>query len=106
MFIELGGRNVIHPNETHTVSPYISGLTQGLVYPNSAVVVPARDPKACGKNVVLSTLTLVELEADLRPLCCFCEQHEFLVEATDPLQLVEAPSLVTNIGTESRRWTW
>ncbi len=39
VLIELGGRNVIDPNETHTVSPYISELTQGLLYPSSEVVV-------------------------------------------------------------------
>src|SRR5690554_6953954 len=43
----------------------------------------ARDLKACGKNVVLSTLTLIESEADLRRLRRFCEQDEFLVEAND-----------------------
>lgn len=39
VLIELGGRNVIDPNETHTVSPYIAELTEGLVYPSSEVVV-------------------------------------------------------------------
>jgi hypothetical protein len=39
VLIELGGRNVIDPNETHTVSPYIAELTEGLVYPNGEVVV-------------------------------------------------------------------
>lgn len=39
VLIELGGRNVIDPNETHTVCPYISELTQDLVYPSSEVVV-------------------------------------------------------------------
>jgi len=39
VLIELGGRNVIDPNETHTISPYIAELTQGLVYPSSDVVV-------------------------------------------------------------------
>lgn len=43
----------------------------------------ARDLKACGKEVVLSTLTLVESEADLRRLRYFCEQEEFAVEAGD-----------------------
>ncbi len=43
----------------------------------------ARDLKACGKEVVLSTLTLVESEADLRRLRRFCEQEEFLVEVND-----------------------
>ena len=43
----------------------------------------ARDLKACGKHVVLSTLTLIESEADLRRLRRFCEQDEFLVEAND-----------------------
>lgn len=39
VLIELGGRNVIDPNETHTIFPYIAELTQGLVYPSSEVVV-------------------------------------------------------------------
>ena len=39
VLIELGGRNVIDPNETHTVSPYIAELTEGLVYPSCDVVV-------------------------------------------------------------------
>jgi len=39
VLIELGGRNVIDPNETHTVSPYIAELTEGLVYPSGEVVV-------------------------------------------------------------------
>ena len=39
VLIELGGRNVIDPNETHTVSPYIAELTEGLVYPSNEVVV-------------------------------------------------------------------
>ncbi|MDX1755395.1 MAG: U32 family peptidase [Marinobacter sp.] len=43
----------------------------------------ARDLKACGKEVVLSTQTLIESEADLRRLRRVCEQHEFLVEAND-----------------------
>lgn len=43
----------------------------------------ATDLKACGKEVVLSTLTLVESEADLRRLRRFCEQDEFTVEAND-----------------------
>ncbi|HTN34547.1 MAG TPA: U32 family peptidase [Marinobacter sp.] len=43
----------------------------------------ARDLKECGKNVVLSTLTLIESEADLRGLRRICDQHEFLVEAND-----------------------
>jgi collagenase-like PrtC family protease len=43
----------------------------------------ARDLKECGKNVVLSTQTLIESEADLRRLRRICDQHEFLVEAND-----------------------
>ncbi len=43
----------------------------------------ARDLKACGKDVVLSTQTLIESEADLRRLRRICDQHEFLVEAND-----------------------
>ncbi|WP_404369561.1 U32 family peptidase [Marinobacter sp.] len=50
----------------------------------------ARDLKACGKEVVLSTQTLIESEADLRGLRRLCEQNDFLVEANDQsaLQLV------------------
>lgn len=43
----------------------------------------ARDLKACGKNVVLSTQTLIESEADLRRLRRICDQDEFVVEAND-----------------------
>lgn len=43
----------------------------------------ARDLKACGKDVVLSTQTLIESEADLRRLRRICDQHEFAVEAND-----------------------
>lgn len=43
----------------------------------------ARDLSSCGKQVVLSTLTLIESEADLRRLRRFCEQHEYPVEAND-----------------------
>jgi len=43
----------------------------------------ARDLRACGKQVVLSTLILIESEADLRRLRRFCEQQEFPVEAND-----------------------
>ncbi|KAA1175955.1 U32 family peptidase [Marinobacter salinexigens] len=43
----------------------------------------ARDLKACGKEVVLSTQTLIESEADLRRLRKICEQNEFTVEAND-----------------------
>lgn len=39
ILIELGGRNVIDPNERHTISPYVSTLTSGLEYPTSEVVV-------------------------------------------------------------------
>lgn len=43
----------------------------------------ARDLKECGKEVVLSTQTLIESEADLRRLRRLCDQHAFLVEAND-----------------------
>ena len=43
----------------------------------------ARDLAQCGKRVVLSTLTLIESEADLRTLRKICGQQEFLVEAND-----------------------
>ncbi|WP_297791037.1 U32 family peptidase [uncultured Marinobacter sp.] len=43
----------------------------------------ARDLKACGKEVVLSTQTLIESEADLRRLRRICDQNEFMVEAND-----------------------
>ena len=37
--IELGGRNVIEPNELHTITPYIASITEGVEYPSSQVVV-------------------------------------------------------------------
>ena len=43
----------------------------------------ARDLKACGKDVVLSTQTLIESDADLRRLRRICDQNEFTVEAND-----------------------
>lgn len=43
----------------------------------------ARELAQCGKKVVLSSLTLVESEADLRTLRKLCSQQEFLVEAND-----------------------
>lgn len=39
VLIELGGRNVIDPNERHTISPYVMELTKGLEYPIAEVVV-------------------------------------------------------------------
>jgi hypothetical protein len=39
ILIELGGRNVIDPNETHTVIPDISPYVSDLNFPSSAVVV-------------------------------------------------------------------
>lgn len=39
--------------------------------------------KGCGKQVVLSTQTLIESEADLRALRKICSQQEYLVEAND-----------------------
>jgi hypothetical protein len=39
VLVELGGRNVIDPSETHTVFPYVAELTEGLIYPTSEVVV-------------------------------------------------------------------
>lgn len=39
ILIELGGRNVIDPNETHTITPYIASITEGVKYPSSQVVV-------------------------------------------------------------------
>ncbi len=44
VLIELGGRNVIDPNETHSVTPYIASITKGVTYPTGKVVVlsPAR----------------------------------------------------------------
>ena len=50
----------------------------------------ARDLRACGKTVVLSSQTLIESEADLRKLRRLCDQEDFMVEANDQsaLQLV------------------
>lgn len=39
VLIELGGRNVIDPNERHRISPYVATLTTELDYPTSEVVV-------------------------------------------------------------------
>lgn len=39
VLIELGGRNVIDPNERHTISPYVAELTTDINYPSSEVVV-------------------------------------------------------------------
>ncbi|MCH8552914.1 MAG: nucleotidyl transferase AbiEii/AbiGii toxin family protein [Natronospirillum sp.] len=39
VLIELGGRNVIDPNERHTISPYVATMTAELDYPTSEVVV-------------------------------------------------------------------
>jgi len=39
ILIELGGRNVINPNEQHAVSPYIAELVAGLVLPSGQVIV-------------------------------------------------------------------
>ncbi len=37
--LEFGGRNVIDPNETHRVEPYIKGETRGVIYPDAEVTV-------------------------------------------------------------------
>ena len=44
ILIELGGRNVIDPNERHIITPYIAEMTKGLNYPEGEVTVlsPAR----------------------------------------------------------------
>jgi len=52
----------------------------------------ARDLRDCGKQVVLSTQTLIESEADLRQLRKLCDQNEFLVEANDQSALQLASS--------------
>ena len=39
VLIELGGRNVIDPNEVHTIMPYVAQITQGVSYPTCDVVV-------------------------------------------------------------------
>lgn len=39
VLIELGGRNVIDPNEIHTVTPYVAQLTHNVSYPTCNVVV-------------------------------------------------------------------
>lgn len=43
----------------------------------------ARDLRQSGKNVVLSTQTLIESEADLRGLRRICQNGDFLIEAND-----------------------
>ncbi|MGM0766531.1 MAG: U32 family peptidase [Pseudomonadota bacterium] len=70
----------------------------------------ARDLKACGKQVVLSTQTLIESEADLRRLRRICDQHEFSVEVNDQsalqiavrngLPIITGPSMnIYNVAT-------
>ncbi len=39
VLIELGGRNVIEPHEVHTITPYVSQITQGVSYPTCDVAV-------------------------------------------------------------------
>lgn len=39
VLIELGGRNVIDPNETHSITPYVADITKGVTYPSSDVTV-------------------------------------------------------------------
>lgn len=39
VLIELGGRNVIDPNEVHTITPYVAQITQDVTYPVCDVVV-------------------------------------------------------------------
>jgi len=39
VLIELGGRNVIDPNEVHTISPYVAEITTGVSYPTCDVTV-------------------------------------------------------------------
>ncbi len=53
--------------------------------------------KAAGKEVVLSTLALVEAEAELKTLRRLCENGEFLVEANDmgAIGLLEGRPFVT-----------
>ncbi|MBW0147331.1 U32 family peptidase [Marinobacter arenosus] len=43
----------------------------------------ARDLRQCGKDVVLSTQTLIESEADLRGLRRICQNGDYLIEAND-----------------------
>lgn len=39
VLIELGGRNVIDPNEIHTITPYVAQITQSVSYPTCDIVV-------------------------------------------------------------------
>lgn len=39
VLIELGGRNVIDPNEVHSISPYVAEITAGVSYPTCEVTV-------------------------------------------------------------------
>jgi hypothetical protein len=39
VLIELGGRNVIDPNEHHEICPYVASLTDGLEFPQATVTV-------------------------------------------------------------------
>ena len=39
VLIELGGRNVIDPNEIHCITPYVADITEDVTYPSSDVTV-------------------------------------------------------------------
>lgn len=55
VLIELGGRNVIDPNERHHVSPMIEALTSGLTYPSSEITVLS------GKRTFWEKATLIHV---------------------------------------------
>lgn len=56
--------------------------------------------QAAGKEVVLSTLTLLEAESDLKTLRTLCQQHEIMVEANDmaAVHLLEGKPFITGPG--------
>ena len=39
VLVELGGRNVIDPNEVHCITPYVADVTEGVSYPSCDVTV-------------------------------------------------------------------
>jgi len=66
ILIELGGRNVIDPNERHTITPDISKLVPGLDLPSADVVVLSAE------RTFWEKVTLIHYE---------CNRHKFKVDA-------------------------
>ena len=60
--LEIGGRNVIDPNEQYEIAPDIAALTDGLNYPRAAVTVLSAE------RTFWEKATLVHVECHRRPL--------------------------------------